>query len=342
MGVSISVWRQSIGLFNSTKWISSGCCVSSDILSTFHAAAHLFFLLCVLLVIGGVELNPGPTAPDFLKPCSLCPFKARTAEQHIYHQRIHANASNFVYNCPFPRCARVCRTFTAVSSHLCYHTTRRDELIGEPAKCKCQYCDLEIDSNKVYVKHLKDHLDEGFAVTCPLKSDNCSRQEAFHSKLVYSSHLSQCHPGWRSDCSTSALASEDNETAHAGQVNLIPEGGNSQDFQGEDSHEMDPHQMEESARDFYDEGGVSSSSSSSDLYGQGMFTHDQIVKHLASFYALLEGKLLVPQSTVDIIARQLSFISEILQDKMKEDLAISLRSVGLSEQTISEVIQGTT
>ncbi|KAE8745823.1 hypothetical protein FOCC_FOCC007470 [Frankliniella occidentalis] len=92
-----------------------------------------------------------------------------------------------------------------------------------------------------------------------------------------------------------------------------------------------------------DEPGVpdndSCSTASSKAEEDGVYGYDQIVENIAHFYAMLEGKYIVPSSTVNALASKLSFLTEIVQDKLRRDLTKSLTSVGLSADVITDVIR---
>lgn len=349
MGVSIEVWRGRIGTFHGKSFTCCRCCgLLPSFLPGLISAIHIFMIIYVHLVIGNIEMNPGPVTPINMRPCSSCPFKAMTPEQHIYHQQVHSGTFNFRFVCPFSLCHHTYDNYRSLSAHLSHHSTRRDEVAGNVNSFKCAYCDAIVKTNRDYCKHLKEtHLDKGVEIMCPLSMDNCSRTAAFTTKSVFSVHLSQCHPGWLQDYSSSALqglaavrpadAEMEMECADDNLENAMPvdhvvvpmdfnEGGQDTD---ESERDSDAEESDDSA-----------DSNSSDGEGGGMcFDHDQIVCFLANFYALMEGKLIVPYSTVDEIAKRLSFISEILQNKLKNDLTKALTSLNISEKNISTVLQ---
>ncbi|KAJ9596606.1 hypothetical protein L9F63_012365, partial [Diploptera punctata] len=85
MGISVEQWRASIG-----RWARGGV-VSSKVNSAVTSPQFYFFLvLLVLLVIGGVEMNPGPVqsaAADMAG--ELYESETQTAEEH---QDLHITA----------------------------------------------------------------------------------------------------------------------------------------------------------------------------------------------------------------------------------------------------------
>ena len=60
MRINIELWRVRIGAFNpgiKNRLKFHGICLSKG---TFSVAVRLVLCLCILLIIGGVEQNPGP------------------------------------------------------------------------------------------------------------------------------------------------------------------------------------------------------------------------------------------------------------------------------------------
>lgn len=305
--------------------------------SMFVSALQIFLVIFTLLIIGNVEINPGPQE---LSDCSWCGFKAKTSEEHIHHQTIHSGNYNFQYRCPFSSCHHKYAKLKSVSAHLSHHSVARTEVVGETSSYTCAYCSEKVSTNCYYCKHLKKHLKEGVSVTCPL--GNCSRTIQFTSINVFGTHLSQCHGGWRQDYGRSALP---------GFVDLpldsdtnIPSSSRYPDnvFMSETYHGETPAVDPVDVEDQMSIGGFSneddSESCSSDSF-RVEYDYDQIELFIAQMYAMLEGKLLVPTSTIDIIARRLAFISGIARDNMKDILSKSLTSAGVEEEMKSRIIE---
>ena len=74
MGVSLTQYRQAIGLFNRIKMIRSQCKTVFLILPMLILS---YILLCILLMIGGVESNPGPNKYVKLKHLKACHLNIR-------------------------------------------------------------------------------------------------------------------------------------------------------------------------------------------------------------------------------------------------------------------------
>lgn len=319
MGVSIEVWRARIGSFNGNSSNLAIFCMPVTLLLT---GLHLFMIIFVLLLIGNVELNPGPDNFN----CALCGFKAKTAEEHVHHQNVHAGLFNFKFVCPFPLCHHSYSTFKSVSAHLSQHSTPRHQLLGEADNFTCDYCEKNVSTRRDYCKHLKKHLEVGLEVHCPLMP--CDK--AFTSSSAFSVHLSRYHPGWLKDFNSPALQTSSGAGCVDPHHQIITEPPL------ECVHEDEFYD----AMDYADDGSDTTSTSSMELNDDGHWYHDQIITYIAHFYAMLEGKFLVPYSTVDALAAKLSFISEVLQNKLRADLKKILSTAGLPETDITRIIQG--
>lgn len=317
----MEVWRARIG---------RNCCGGNDFLLYVFPASKLtsglylsIAIILLLLVIGNVELNPGP---EDLKACIHCNFKAKSAKHHIYHQQLHSDAINFQFRCPFLLCQHSYETFRSVQAHLSHHrTVNVDEVVDHVAdnSIQCAHCEVLLSTNRAYCKHLKDHVKTGVPLSCPFSS--CSRADQFTSLPVFSTHLSQCHQGWLQDYSTTLKRAR----------NEPPEP--QQPYVETNDSENDGMDQQLSS----DNDSESSSSSSCSLESDSedfMHDHDDVVASIAHFYVMLEGKKIVPSTTVDSLAKKLALVSEILQKKMRKDLRRSLGQVGLSEDKIEAVI----
>lgn len=320
MGITVEMWRARIGSY---------CTGGNNLLLFVFPASKLVSGLYVslatillLLVIGNIELNPGP---EDLYACIHCNFIARTAREHIYHQQLHSDLFNFRFRCPFPPCLHSYTSFKCVQAHLSHHSTVNvEEVVNQAADTSihCAHCVEKLGTNRAYCKHLKEHLKNGSSLPCPFSS--CSRSDEFTSLSVFSTHLSQCHPGWLQDYSTSLRRARNVPGAEV----FDPYVGTIDNEEGETRYGSAP--------------GSDSSSDSSDNSDQSDMDlgvdHDDVVAFIAHFYAMLEGKKVVPSSTVDSLAKKLAILSEILQVKLKKDLKRSLTQAGLPEETIQQVI----
>lgn len=156
--------------------------------------------------------------------------------------------------------------------------------------------------------------------------------------LVSIVHLSAYHPGWRLQFGPSAvevpLGGEE-----AGEFVVPLEGEEmetEEDFGMDTVGDMDVDDDEDGGNDsdFSDDSDFSHAGC---VNHEGFFTYDDIVIYLANMYAMLEGERVVRGRVVDALAKKMTFISEVMQDRQKEQLRIALSNEGASEEVISRV-----
>lgn len=78
---------------------------------------------------------------------------------------------------------------------------------------------------------------------------------------------------------------------------------------------------------------------SSEYADVGNFSSELLIDYIANFYAKLEGKLLIPASSVQEVSESLAFLSEVIQANVKETLSRNLIELGLTEDKIHSVLQ---
>lgn len=331
MGVSLEIWRSRIGSYN--------CCGSNSALSSLSMSfppvlqAFYFLILLILLIIGNIELNPGPNMN--LKKCNLCNFEAVSVDQHLKHQRFHEANFNHKFVCPFESCLLVFTSFPNVNAHVSHHGSRRDAVV-DPAtpsrpELQCAICNQCFASLKLLITHLMEHSKNGAAVSCPL-SNECNITRSFATVSQFRPHISHHHPGWKEDSVpmqfvAHQLGNEERQAEDSSEVH-----------QPEDSvHPSENIEMEDESYWETDE----ESDSDSELAFQitdDEFENDLVVRHLAKFYAMLEGKLLISGESVQKISKYMAFLSEVLQAKLKVKLVKHLKDLKIDDNDVSMVL----
>ena len=71
MGISLSQYRQAIGLFNNVKFMKCQCNIKCIFLPLV-----LLLMICILLIRAGIEQNPGPVVPK-IKHLKICHVNIR-------------------------------------------------------------------------------------------------------------------------------------------------------------------------------------------------------------------------------------------------------------------------
>lgn len=202
MGIDVDLWRARVGVFGRYRCLqrsSHTSEIASFLPGCLIVALH-FLCILTLLVIGNVELNPGP----LLDKCQLCGFESALVSQLVKHQQIHADSSNFRYVCPVTLCHSVFLNYANLCTHVSNHRLpKNNEAIlpmdnaEQPSSMKCSICGKIESCVKNWCDHfLKQHLKSGLeTVRCPLVSA-CDSTRSFKTGLQLRPHLSQFHPGW--------------------------------------------------------------------------------------------------------------------------------------------------
>lgn len=320
MGVSIETWRARIGSFHGRSHMIVFTPITQTLQSQLLGVLH-FLVILMLLVIGNIELNPGP-GNTF--SCPYCNFKANTTGEHITHQKKHESLFNFRYVCPLQTCSFTFTSFASANAHVSHHSIPRNQVIGHILRIQCANCDKRLPNNKELCDHLrKAHLKLSQEVVCPLP--DCSRTKPFSTAPNFSNHLSLYHPGWKSDFSTSVAADHPvrEHSSPRPEDNLM------------DSEETGMDTGEANLNEFMD---VDSSDTSDSSHSNVVnVTADGLVMSFAQLYVYLEGDRLVPSTTVDLLAQRLSSISEAMQEQFRSELTKQLTSVVPSEDDISNI-----
>lgn len=329
MGVSVEVWRSRIGSYN-----CSGCHPSVSMMSfpALLQALH-FLVLLILLIIGNIELNPGPNMN--LKKCKFCNFEALSVDQHLKHQRVHETNFNHKFVCPFECCLLMFDSFPNLKSHVSHHGARRNVVVDPSTptlpELQCTLCNHCFASMKLLITHLVEHSKDGAEVLCPL-SNECDITRSFTTVSQFRPHISHHHPGWKEDnvrmqFIAHQLGNEE-QADNIMEVDQPVDSGHPSDYIELNDNEPYWETEEESDDD-------------SELAFQitdDEFENDLIVRHLAKFYAMLEGKLFIPTSSVQKISKYLAFLSEVLQVKLKAKLVKHLKDLKIDDNDILLVL----
>ncbi|KAK3916867.1 Zinc finger protein 691 [Frankliniella fusca] len=321
MGVPLVVWRARIGTFSrnvrSVKGSSGNGPIALErlLLFVFH-----FTYLLVLLIIGNIELNPGPS----LKSCKACGFNANSLSDYLVHLKIHEVDFNFKFICPLPTCHCSFSNYRNLNSHISGHSVSRDEPVRRvAARIKCSVCDEVFLSYPLMLKHFKTHLDQGLSYVCPLIND-CSSVRNFSQKAAFSSHLSSCHGGWRQNF---------------GNLFPINEGQESEAEQEFEQHERTASPEGSDVSDVISNDECSDDSDDSDdVVDMPGFDSEGIVSHFAKFYAML-GHLAVPARTVQKVSKRFTATSELLQQSLKHRLRQRLVKENWPEEKILNFLE---
>lgn len=338
MGVSVEAWRARIGAFNSNSFsintLGKSLLYHSQFIVIFH------FLIClVLLVIGNVEVNPGPV----MNNCHVCAYKAKSISDHLKHQRIHQGDFNFLFKCPIPTCHFTYKSFPALNSHVTYHDVNRQEVTIGESGVQCMKCGDILACYQTLCYHsLNDHLKRDDSVTCPL-ANACGSARTFLKRRDLASHLSQYHPGWREDFRHADIEIPARESVSEPEYENVAIGAvdvQNVSFPSEAADEANEGDSEEQRDDFANSLSDTSYESFEDEVHliEHDYSDEEVTSLIAKFYLMLEGKLLIPTSSVQKICNRLCFLSEIFCDRLKTNLEFHLKRVNLSDEAVSDVV----
>ena len=174
MGVSIELYRCHIGIFD-LKWRHSYKTISNGRKSgSGMSVRHIpVLLLLALLLISGIELNPGPAFT-----CPVCKFSYSSISDYASHVKIHQSRQRKNQGIP---CCFGCqvnfKNIHSFDSHISrlHRGQRKKEEVQQPPRVNvepkslcCPVCQHRIISRPEYMKHMAGHLKSGLSFECPL------------------------------------------------------------------------------------------------------------------------------------------------------------------------------
>lgn len=308
MGVSVEQWRASIGLFANRKLTNpsnvKGASVFSTLLMRLCSA-----VLVILLIIGGVELNPGPF------PCKLCSAVPETIASSIRHQRIHSLSRNFKFNCPVQSCLFDTTSYGSLKFHVSmFHRqfAHRNPAATESIVClhrEAENCMFSTTSLWELVQHLCKHLQENVRIECPI--EGCLFSRDFKSESTFRVHLSQYHKDWKAEgCPKQRFKVSVEDYAPITEAAVA------------DAYEdtMEEHNPTDEQLPIFEE------SLNSDLLNDELM-YDTIAKFYLNLYAVD----VLPASLIQRICHDLAFLSDVVQGRLNLLLHSELEKLGVEE-----------
>ncbi|KAK3932682.1 Zinc finger and BTB domain-containing protein 17 [Frankliniella fusca] len=304
MGIGTELYRCRIGLFSPNR----SCSFKNNQPQLGFRGLSFRLVpavtLCCLLLIAGIELNPGPP----IYKCKYCDLSSSSISQYARHAAIHKLRKNF--NVPCPYCDRQMK-FASLESHISrfHRSARLRPQVMNIQMVKCSTCRLELSTRKDYMDHMQSHLKAGVQIQCVLS--NC--QTPFMDKRKFQKHMSRCHAGVAdffepTVVSVSECRSSSDE--HSDEDGDADAGGQDKNFDC----------TEGAAEDF------------------DPYPYSTIKDEVAKFYLRLEGDFNLPTSTVQMIAEQIKLITELSHHRLKIALKQELESFQIDALVISSVI----
>jgi len=269
-------------------------------------------IIGMILVIGGIELNPGPY------PCRLCSTVPETIASSIRHQREHAvKTKDFTYHCPSQKCSYYTLSYGALNFHVSSkHRFERHVDPSATAQRTCPYgtdaaeCAFSTTSLHGFVQHLCQHLEQGTNIECAI--DSCSaRTKTFSTKQTFRTHLSQHHKNWRAEgCIIGRTTLTFSANLSQPTVN-VPDAESSQ-----------ANAFEEEDGEYFDA-------------LEDLLNDDQIYDSIGRFYLHLYSEFKLPQTYIQEVCDSVMSITEVNHARIKLILSKQMKKLDIEENTIN-------
>ena len=315
MGSSLEEYRCRLGLFISVRAKKTAVGTKSSFgLSFVHVPLAV---LLFLLLIGGVDPNPGPTSIT----CKYCKSTFKETSVYFHHCGVHMSVKNFSVPCVYQTCHR---KFTKLQT-LQVHLSRNHKKVSRTQEafeniltytCPIATCGEILKDKKIFNSHMAGHLNEGKCFECPY--EGC---KTLHSKSInFKPHMSKYHrleglPGIRTPLQAELVPGTSSET------NLDSVGVGS--FEHDEDSEM--------CMDFSD-------LSVGNAVNEDAFPYAVVKEEIARFYLRLEGEKVLPSNTVQLISDEIGLLSRMSHHNLKQSLMSSLEAYGMKDEDIQHIL----
>ncbi|XP_062268268.1 uncharacterized protein LOC133974641 [Platichthys flesus] len=248
-------------------------------------------------------------------PCSFCGQSLHTLKGYVLHCKLHRNEPCCLFKCIGDGCKQTFCRYGAFKAHF-----YRRHNISAPARtasftvnvtpyeCGMALCERKFQNNKDLIAHLKEHIVEGHAVTCPVTG--CIR--IFKVKSSFTAHMSRKH-NFFSDSTISNLNTESQSSSAKNE-----------------SDDNCPQVFEAGADIGTDPCDTDVSENFCDLF----------LRNVSLFYLKLQGQFLLPVSTIQNIVEEMQNIHELGQGYILRKLTSLLKNdTMLSDEDITKVCE---
>lgn len=325
MGVSIEVYRARVGLYGHVyKGAGSSSCTKPQHGSNpfgLSMVAISATLLCILLLMAGVEPNPGP---DNSYKCKFCSLLFNTTSKYSQHMMVHSHWKNFSIQCCF--CQRFFKNAVSFDSHVTrFHRDMRTKAKDSSNRssssamftCPIDDCKKILDSREVFKIHMTSHLQKGSSFQCGLGA--C--KSTINKVRQFQNHMSRSHPDTEMRGTGSSPLSQRPIEESFETFSLSEEINDNESTT--DVNEMDL-------------GESSLEAPSEDLYPENVIKDD-----IARFYLKLEGELTLATSTVQEISLEIKRLTEYSHHCLKSTLKQQLNLLDLTEPVKQSIMHTT-
>ncbi|KAG1673612.1 Zinc finger protein ZXDC [Nymphon striatum] len=232
--------------------------------------------------------------------CLYCQQTFSTINGYAQHCKFHRNECNSSFPCPMNDCLSRFTTYSNFKSHLLREHGGKSNYGRKPTyhietslQCSISFCNQIVYTREALIKHLKEHLDAGTKIKCPIS--DCVR--FFHSKTSFTSHLSKDHISRDREIISSEFVVEPTNLLGPTASNSLIDDGHTND-----SFEFLPQS------DIFD---VDECIDDLEAVHETRDIEDLFVKNIMLFYLKLEAKHTIPATTVQDIVEQMQDIHSL-------------------------------
>lgn len=250
--------------------------------------------------------------------CKLCHLHYSSLRAYAHHYRFHRNENNINFPCVVKGCLQSFASYNNFARHVssshseARHALQSTHFSNAAVKLKCNVllCQQECSDYTKFVKHLKQHLVVGVAVSCPYKKCN----KVFKVRSSFSAHLSRNH----SSGSVGDIVDNPVDATCFEHVDTDLTVTHSVDAIGTcDDASMDIHEEVQ------------------------MNQADFKVKYfnsVASFYMMLQGKYLVPVSTISKIVEELGVTHDLEYEFLMNNIRVAMLKNNVPQDQAEDII----
>ena len=245
--------------------------------------------------------------------CGICGTDVASVKSYINHCRVHANLPKLRLPCCFKSCCKTVTSYSGLRQHIgrAHGKIRQTNALaklnelGTELKCSVVYCTYECSNTSQLIRHLKQHIDEGSRVECPL----IGCQKSYCVKSSFTCHLSRDHISWALSDLKNAVQVVANEGCDVQSRNVV-------DLQDE----VDDAETGYTAKDLN-------------------VLQQNFTQNLSLFFVKMSAQHLIPDNTVSTMVHELQNINALNQLHIKECVRQVLDHSGVADETSCAIVQ---
>lgn len=243
--------------------------------------------------------------------CKICGAELGSVKRFLQHCRIHSNLPKLRLHCCYRSCLKTSNSLSGLKMHVSRDHNKpslQQRLVtvggdGLSLQCSVLSCTVTFASKTLLVKHLRQHIEEGLTIDCPIV--HCHKKYNVTSSL--SCHLSRDHINW-SASDVRCANYEPHLVARPTELPAPLSPFQSDDCTGNDDEDDVPER----------------------------FNKDELTKNLSLFFSRLSTRQLIPDTTIDIIAQELQNVHLLNTMHLKQFVVDALSANGASQDIIQK------